>query len=121
MTPDELRGCCLALNGAAEDRPFPRNPGLSTFKVGGKIFAFCALEERPLRVSLKCEPELAVQLRQAHPAITPGYHLNKRHWNTVVTDDGSLPERMLRDLVEDSYDLVVAGLPRRERLLLDRS
>ncbi|WP_314172337.1 MmcQ/YjbR family DNA-binding protein [Streptomyces winkii] len=120
MTPDELRGHCLALNGTSEERPFPRNPGLSVFKVGGKIFAFCPLDERPLRISLKCEPELAVQLRQAHAAITPGYHLNKRHWNTVVTDDGSLPERMVRDLIEDSYDLVVAGLPRRERLLLDR-
>ena len=119
MTPDELRGFCLSLNRAVEDRPFPRSPGLSAFKVGGKIFAFCALDERPLRVSLKCEPELAVQLREAHQAVTPGYHLNKRHWNTV-TLDGSLPERMVRDMIEDSYDLVVAGLPRRERLLLDR-
>lgn len=65
-------------------------------------------------------PAVAGGLRAAHPAITPGYHLNKRHWKTVVADDGTLTERMLRDLVEDSYDLVVAGLPRRERLLLDR-
>ncbi|NLU71548.1 MmcQ/YjbR family DNA-binding protein [Streptomyces sp. HNM0575] len=120
MTPEELRAVCLGLNGTVEERPFPRNPGLSAFKVGGKIFAFCSLDDRPLRISLKCEPELAVQLRNAHPAITPGYHLNKRHWNTVVADDGTLTARMLRDLVEDSYDLVVAGLPRRERHLLDR-
>ncbi|WP_181763853.1 MmcQ/YjbR family DNA-binding protein [Streptomyces albidus (ex Kaewkla and Franco 2022)] len=119
MTPDQLRTYCLSLNGAVEDRPFPGSPGLSAFKVGGKIFAFCSLDDSPLRVSLKCEPELAVQLRQAHAAVSPGYHLNKRHWNTVVID-GTLPERMVRDLVEDSYDLVVAGLPRRERLLLDR-
>lgn len=120
MTSEELYGFCLTLDGSSQERPFPAAPGVSAFKVGGKVFAFCALAERPLRVSLKCEPDLAVQLRRAHPAITPGYHLSKRHWNTVVADDGTLPERMLRDLIEDSYDLVVAGLPRRERLLLDR-
>ena len=119
MTPDELRGRCLELNGAAEDFPFPRAPGLSTFKVRGKIFAISALDDEPLRVSLKCEPELALQLREAHAAVTPGYHLNKRHWNTVLLD-GSLPDGMVGELIEDSYDLVVAGLPRAERLLLDR-
>ncbi|MCT2590371.1 MmcQ/YjbR family DNA-binding protein [Streptomyces sp. N2-109] len=120
MTPDELRTACLALNGAVEEFPFPGNPELSTFKVAGKIFAFSALDGEPLQVSLKCEPALAVQLRAAHPAITPGYHLNKRHWNTV-TLDGSLPEAMVRDLIEDSWDLVVAGLPRATRHSLDAS
>ena len=119
MTPDELRTYCLGFNGAGEDRPFPGNPGLSAFRVGGKIFAFCALDETPLQVSLKCEPELAVQLRAAHAAVVPGYHLDKRHWNTV-TLDGSLPGQMVEDMIEDSYDLVVAGLPRAERLRLDR-
>lgn len=118
MTPDELRTYCLGLNGAGEEWPF--GPEVSTFKVGGKIFAISALDDSPLTVSLKCEPELAVQLRNAHPAVAPGYHLNKRHWNTVALD-GTLPDRMVRDLIEDSYDLVVAGLPRRERLLLDRA
>jgi predicted DNA-binding protein (MmcQ/YjbR family) len=65
-------------------------------------------------VSLKCEPELAAQLRAAHEAIAPGYHLNKRHWNTV-TLDGSLSDAMVRDMVEDSYDLVVAAMPQRVR------
>ncbi|MFG3257933.1 MmcQ/YjbR family DNA-binding protein [Streptomyces sp. NPDC048172] len=119
MTPDELKAYCLGLNGAWEDFPFPRNAELCTFKVQAKIFAFTALDTDPLRVSLKCEPELAVQLREAHAAIAPGWHLNKRHWNTV-TLDGSLPDGMVRDLIEDSYDLVVAGLPRAERLRLDR-
>lgn len=119
MTPDELRACCLDLNGTHEDFPFPQNPGLSAFKVGGKIFAFTALDEHPLKVSLKCDPDLAVQLRAAHAAIAPGWHLNKRHWNTI-TLDGSLPDGMVRDMVEDSYDLVVASLPRAERLRLDR-
>ena len=87
------------------------------FKVEGKLFAISALERSPLTVSLKCEPELAEQLRGAHAAIEPGYHLNKRHWNTV-TLDGSVPDAMVRDMVEDSYDLIVAAMPRavRERL-----
>jgi len=119
MTPDELRAFCLGLNGAGEDRPFPRNPGLSAFRVDGRIFAFSSLDEEPLRVSLKCEPEEALRLRAGYPAITPGYHLNKRHWNTV-TCDGSLSDELVQELVEDSYDLVVAGLPRSRRLLLDR-
>jgi predicted DNA-binding protein (MmcQ/YjbR family) len=68
-------------------------------------------------VSLKCEPALAEQLRRAHGAVLPGYHLNKRHWNTVVID-GSLPDELIRDMVEDSYDLVVSRLPRARRRAL---
>jgi predicted DNA-binding protein (MmcQ/YjbR family) len=103
VTADELRRWCLEQRGAEETFPFGEE--VSVFKVGGKIFALSALRSRPLSVSVKCEPELAVQLRQTYPAIRPGYHLNKRHWNTI-TLDGSLPDAMVRDLVEDSYDLV---------------
>jgi predicted DNA-binding protein (MmcQ/YjbR family) len=78
------------------------------------MFALCQLGARPLQLSLKCEPDLAAQLRAAHPAIAPGYHLNKRHWNTI-TLDGSLPDQMVADLLGDSYDLVVAALPRARR------
>ncbi len=112
MTPAALRRECLRMPGAIEEFPF--NPETSVFKVGGKIFAISTLGSRPLSVSLKCEPGLAEQLRADYPAITPGYHLNKRHWNTVVLD-GSLPDRMVRDMIEDSYDLVVASLPRAAR------
>jgi predicted DNA-binding protein (MmcQ/YjbR family) len=112
MTSKALRRICLAFPGATEDFPF--SPGTSVFKVAGKVFAITALDDRPLKISLKCEPALAEQLRDSYPQIAPGYHLNKRHWNTV-TIDGALPDRMVRDLVEDSYDLVVAGLPRAER------
>ncbi|PWI44451.1 MmcQ/YjbR family DNA-binding protein [Streptomyces sp. ICBB 8177] len=118
MTPDELRAACLALNGAVEEYPFPRNPDVAVYKVGGKIFALSALPVTPLSVSLKCEPELALRLRAEHPCIVGGYHLNKRHWNTV-TLDGSLPDRMVEEMIEDSYDLIVAALPRHRRLLLD--
>ncbi|GGX25906.1 DNA-binding protein [Streptomyces malachitofuscus] len=118
MTPGRLRTLCLSFNAAVEDFPF--NPETSVFKVGGKLFALTALDARPLKVNLKCDPEDAIRLRAEHPGlIVPGYHMNKRHWNTV-TADGSLPDRLVRELVEDSYDLVVAGLPRAERLRLDR-
>ncbi|MFE0100146.1 MmcQ/YjbR family DNA-binding protein [Streptomyces sp. NPDC059009] len=117
MTPDELRAFCLSFNDVVEDFPF--TPETSVFKVAGKLFALTRLDGSPLTVNLKCEPDIAVQLRQAHPEIVPGYHMNKRHWNTV-TVDGELPDAMVRELVEDSYDLVVAGLPRAVRLRLDR-
>jgi predicted DNA-binding protein (MmcQ/YjbR family) len=110
MDADALRSLCLGFPGAVEERPF--GPETTTFKVAGKIFAISALERQPLDVSLKCEPELAEQLRATYAAIRPGYHLNKRHWNTVEID-GTLPARLVLDLVEDSYDLVVAGLPKK--------
>jgi predicted DNA-binding protein (MmcQ/YjbR family) len=108
----ELRDACLGHAGAREEFPF--GPETSVFKVGGKVFALTALERTPLEVSVKCEPELAEQLRNTHPAIRPGYHLNKRHWNTI-TIDGELPDQLVRDLIEDSYDLIVSALPRRVR------
>ncbi|MGW1681831.1 MmcQ/YjbR family DNA-binding protein [Saccharopolyspora sp. NPDC002376] len=112
MTPQELEAACLRMTGAREEFPFDEHN--SVFKIGGKIFAISRLGAEPLRVSLKCEPELAVQLRMSYPAITGGYHLNKRHWNTVLLD-GSVPDELVRDMIEDSYDLVVAGLPKREQ------
>ena len=112
MTAAELRRLCLGFPGTVEEYPF--GTVTAVFKVDGKIFALTALRSRPLAVSLKCEPELAEQLRAAHASIVPGYHLNKRHWNTV-TIDGSLSDAMVGDMVEDSYDLVVAALPRRLR------
>jgi predicted DNA-binding protein (MmcQ/YjbR family) len=112
MTSQQLRQTCLRFAGAYAEKPF--GPQTTVFKVHGKIFAISRLEARPLKVSLKCEPGLAVGLREAHPAIAAGYHLNKRHWNTV-TLDGSLPARMVRDMIEDSYDLVVSKLSRARR------
>jgi predicted DNA-binding protein (MmcQ/YjbR family) len=112
MDAPALRAWCLEQPGAIEDFPF--GPETSVFKVAGKVFALSALERTPLAVSVKCEPDLAVALRGSHPAVRPGYHLNKRHWNTI-TLDGSLPDQHVRDMVEDSYDLVVSALPRRVR------
>jgi predicted DNA-binding protein (MmcQ/YjbR family) len=112
LTSAQLRAYCLARPGAEETFPF--SEGVSVFKVSGKMFALTALRREPLEVSVKCDPELAEDLRAANPAIRPGYHLDKRHWITV-TVDGSLPDRTVRDLIEDSYDLVVAKLPRSRR------
>ncbi len=112
MTAAELRRWCLRHEGANEGFPFGAET--SVFKVAGKIFALSALDGAPLEVSVKCDPDLAVELRRTYPEIRPGYHLNKRHWNTIALD-GTLPDQLVRDLVEDSYDLVVSALPKRIR------
>jgi predicted DNA-binding protein (MmcQ/YjbR family) len=112
MTPTELRDHCLSFAGAEETFPF--GPRTSVFKVAGKMFALSQLDADSLRVSLKCEPELAEALRAAYAAVIPGYHLNKRHWNTVILD-GSLSDQTIRDMIEDSYDLVVSKLPQARR------
>ena len=115
VTGDALRDLCLTFRGSEETFPFGFET--SVFKVAGKMFALSRLAGDPLSVSVKCEPLLAQQLRTAHPAITAGYHLNKRHWNTVLLD-GTLAEQMIADMVEDSYDLVVSKLSRaRQRAL----
>ena len=115
MTADELRDLCLSFPGS--EQTFPFDAATSVFKVAGKMFALSALELAPLQVALKCEPALAEQLRDTHPEIVPGYHLNKRHWNSVALE-GGLSDALVRDLVEDSYDLVVSGLsPARQREL----
>jgi predicted DNA-binding protein (MmcQ/YjbR family) len=122
MDPAELREICLSFPGAYEDFPF--GPETSVFKVrahvaGGtrheaKMFAASTMDPGDWSVSLKCEPALAGQLRAAHPEITGAWHMNKTHWNGVRLD-GALPDAMIRDMVEDSYDLVVASLSRKQQ------
>jgi predicted DNA-binding protein (MmcQ/YjbR family) len=109
VSPEQLRRHCLAKPGATESFPF--GDEVSVFKVGNRIFAISALDGSPLEVSLKCDPDLAAALRARHEAVRPGYHLNKRHWNTV-TLDGSLPPEEIEAMIDDSFDLVVAKLPR---------
>jgi predicted DNA-binding protein (MmcQ/YjbR family) len=122
MDPAALRTICLSFPGAYEDYPF--GPETSVFKVragvaGGtrheaKLFALSPMDLRDWYVNLKCEPNLAVQLRSVHPEITGAWHMNKTHWNGVRLD-GALPDDMVRDMVEDSYDLVVAGFSRKQQ------
>jgi predicted DNA-binding protein (MmcQ/YjbR family) len=118
MTRDEVLSICLNLPAAEETYPFGEE--VAVIKVGGKMFALVPLSEEPGSVNLKCDPVQALGLREAYPGIRPGYHQNKRHWNTVDLD-GSVENDVVRGLIEDSYDLVVAGLPRsiREELTPD--
>lgn len=113
MTSDALHELCLSFPGASCDEPF--GPGTIVYRVAGKLFALAPRDADPLRVNLKCEPWLATQLREEHPtAVLPGWHMNKRHWNTVV-DDGTIDDELLVSMVEDSYDLIVASLPKAKR------
>ena len=116
VTAEELRDRCLSFVGAEETFPF--GPETSVFKVGGKMFALSQLGAESLRVSVKCEPQLVEALRAEHAAVIPGYHLNKRHWNTVILD-GSLADEAVGEMIEDSYDLVVSKLPKARQRALD--
>jgi predicted DNA-binding protein (MmcQ/YjbR family) len=101
--------------GAVEDYPF--GDDVAVFKVGGRMFALVPLDESSGRVNLKCDPDLALELRAMFPAVRPGYHQNKRHWNTVELD-GSIDNDELREMIDHSYELVVSKLPRAERVRL---
>ena len=103
--------------GAVEDYPF--GDEVAVYKVGGRMFALVSLDGDPGSVNLKCDPDLALELRARYPAVRPGYHQDKRHWNTVELD-GSIPESELREMIEQSYELVVSRLPRADRARLGR-
>jgi len=105
----EFREYCLTKSGASEGTPF--GPDVLVFKVGGKMFALAALDEVPTRVNLKCDPDLALDLRARYEQVTPGYHMNKKHWNTVDIE-GGIPDPALRKMIDDSYDLVAKSLPK---------
>jgi predicted DNA-binding protein (MmcQ/YjbR family) len=112
MDRDGVLEYCGKRAGAVEDYPF--GDDVAVFKVAGRVFAICGLTGQPGSVSLKCDPTLAEALRDRYPAVIPGYHLNKRHWNTIELD-GTVPADELAELVDHSWELVVARLPRRDR------
>ncbi len=116
MNRDEVFAFCLDLPAAEETYPF--GDEVAVFKVDGRMFALVSLGEQPV-VNLKCDPSRALELRAAYAGIRPGYHQDKRHWNSVDLD-GSVEGEVVRGLVEDSYDLVVAKLPRAVRDTLTR-
>lgn len=111
MNIEKLREYCLAKPAVSEDFPFDETT--LVFKVAGKIFALTDLEGE-LRINLKCDPERAISLREQYPVILPGYHMNKKHWNTVIVD-GSIDTSLLMELIDHSYDLVVESLPMKVR------
>ena len=102
----------LSKPGAEETTPF--GPDALVYKVGGKMFALTSPDDFPASLNLKCDPERSLELRDAWEAITPGYHMNKKHWNTLLLD-GSVPAGLVRELIDHSYDLVVASLPKKRR------
>ncbi len=103
---------CLSLPLAEETTPF--GPDVLVYKVAGKLFALTVPDDYPARVNLKCAPERAVELRDEYASIIPGYHMNKRHWNTILLD-GTVPSKLVHDLVLHSYQLVVASMPAKTR------
>jgi predicted DNA-binding protein (MmcQ/YjbR family) len=114
MNIEELRRYCLSLPHTTEDMPFGEET--LVFKVGGKIFLLTGLNG-PFYVNLKCDPEYAMELRETHLAVRPGYHMNKKHWNTVDMD-GSLPDSFLYELIDHSYQQVIKTLTKKVRVEL---
>jgi predicted DNA-binding protein (MmcQ/YjbR family) len=108
MDIEQLRSYCLAKPGVEETLPF--GPDVLVFKVMGKLFLLCPLDTEGLQFNVKCDPDLAVELREQYSCVLPGYHMNKKHWNTVMVD-GSIPVKKLKEWVDHSYTLVANSLP----------
>jgi len=115
MDLGSFREYCLSKPGATEDTPFGED--VLVFKVGGKVFALAPLDEVPAAANLKCDPDLALELRDRYEQVRPGYHMNKKHWNTVEIDSG-IPDAELHKMIDHSYKLVVRHPPRTKRKLL---
>lgn len=118
MNIESIREYCLNLKGTTEDFPF--DDVSLVLKVQGKMYALIPLDVEEPSISLKCDPEKAIELREHYPAVTPAYHFNKKHWNTVKIDD-TITKTLLLEWINHSYDLVVAGLTRKQREELHQS
>lgn len=103
MDIEQLREYCLSKTGAEEALPF--GPETLVFKVDGRIFLLTSLDNYPLQFNVKCDPDLAIELREQYASITPGYHMNKKHWNTILVD-GTLSLQQLHEYIDHSYHLV---------------
>ena len=112
MDVETLRDYCLSKKSVTEGFPFGETT--LVFKVMEKIFLLVSLDANPLKFNAKCEPSKAIELREQYQAIQPGYHMNKKHWNTIVVD-GTVPKKLLKEMIDDSYDLVVGSLPKKLR------
>ena len=115
MNIEEIREYCITKPAVTEGLPF--NDTALVFKVMGKMFAVLDLSEDSRGISLKCDPELAIHLREQHPEVTPAWHLNKAHWNGIALD-GGISDPLLREWIDHSYDIIVKSLNRKERELL---
>jgi predicted DNA-binding protein (MmcQ/YjbR family) len=117
MNIDQIREYCLKKKGVTEEFPFDEET--LVFKVAGKIFLLASLESIPLQINLKCDPEKAIELREEYESVQPGYHMNKKHWNTIIID-GSVPAKLVLEWINDSYNLVVAGLKKSDARFLKK-
>jgi predicted DNA-binding protein (MmcQ/YjbR family) len=107
MNIEQIRVYCLKKKGVTEEFPFDEET--LVFKIMGKIFLLASLESVPLQINLKCDPEKAVELREEYEVVQPGYHMNKKHWNTIIIN-GSISTDQIFEWIDDSYNLVLAGL-----------
>jgi len=116
MNIEEIREHCIAKAGVEETIPF--GPDILVYKVMGKVFLLCGLDNTPLQFNVKCDPELAIDLRERFPCVIPGYHMNKKHWNTIICD-GSVSGKLVREWIDHSYELIVASLPKKDKAALE--
>lgn len=112
MNAEEIRAYCMKKPETTEGFPFDETT--LVFKVKNKMFALMSLEE-PLSINLKCDPEVAIELREHYPAVLPGYHMNKQKWNTIMID-GTVSYELIKKWIDDSYWLVVETLPKKDRI-----
>lgn len=112
MDIEQLRDYCLSKKGVEETLPF--GPDTLVYKVGGKVFLLTGLDAEQLRFNVKCDPDNAIELREEFSCVLPGYHMNKKHWNTIVVD-GSVSTKQLKEWIDHSYALVVSSLPKKTR------
>jgi len=115
MNIESFRDYCLSKNAVSESFPFDEDT--LVFKVGNKMFALCSLESNPFSANLKCDPERAIQLREQYDTIAPGFHMSKKHWNTVIMN-GNLSNEFIIELIDHSYNLVVKGMTKKQRMEL---
>ena len=110
MHIETLREYCLSKKAVTEDFPFGETT--LVFRVKAKIFLLVSLGADPLQFNAKCDPEKAMELREAYDAVKPGYHMNKKHWNTIIID-GSISSKLIKEMIDDSYNLIVQSLPKK--------
>ena len=112
MNAETLRAYTLAKKGVEECQPF--GPDNLVYKIGGKVFLLVSLDAVPLQFNVKCDPDTALELRERHACVLPGYHMNKKHWNTILVD-GTVSDKLLQQWVDHSYDLVYESLPKKSK------
>jgi predicted DNA-binding protein (MmcQ/YjbR family) len=116
MNLQDLREYCLAKPGVEETTPF--GPDTLVYKVAGKMFLLTGFEYSPVQFNVKCDPEKAIDLRERYPCVQPGYHMSKKHWNTILVD-GSVSIKLVKEWIDESYELVVDGLSKKEKAMLE--